>query len=59
MGRRPIHKYMVIFLVLNHYGYVLIGQKMTPKNPRFDDLYRILDPGCRKRIEMLRRLGPC
>ena len=30
-GRRPIHESMVIFLVLNHYGYVLIGQKMTPK----------------------------
>ena len=43
-GRRPIHKYMVIFLVLNHYGYVLIGQKMTPENPVFDDLYGILDP---------------
>ena len=43
MGRRPIHKYMVIFLVLNHYGYVLIGQKMTPENPVFDDLYGILD----------------
>jgi hypothetical protein len=35
---------MVIFLVLNHYGYVLIGQKMTPENPVFDDLYGILDP---------------